>query len=113
MQEPYRTPPAIAQPCVGLMDRLGIGVPILSAPMAFAAGGALAAAVSRAGDWFGNPVNLAARLVAAAAPGQVLATSALRYKVPDWSAIALDPLSLKGFDDPVAAFDLRGGTLPG
>ena len=49
MQEPYRTPPAIAQPCVGLMDRLGIGVPILSAPMAFAAGGALAAAVSRAG----------------------------------------------------------------
>jgi len=65
------------------------------------------------GDYFGNPVNLAARLVAAAAPGQVLATSALRYKVPDWSAIALDPLTLKGFDDPVAAFDLRGGTLPG
>jgi len=65
------------------------------------------------GDYFGNPVNMAARLVAAAAPGQVLATSTLRHRLPDRPAIALDPLTLKGFADPVAAFDLRGGTLPG
>ncbi len=32
-----------------LTEKLGLGAPILSAPMAFAAGGALAAAVSRAG----------------------------------------------------------------
>ena len=64
------------------------------------------------GDYFGTPVNLAARLVAAAAPGQVLATAALRDRLPDWPAVALGPLTLKGFDDPVAAFDLREATLP-
>ena len=39
------------------------------------------------GDYFGNPVNLAARLVAAAAPGQILATSELRDELPDWPAV--------------------------
>ena len=33
-------------------------------------------AVQRAGDWFGTTVNLAARLVAAAGPGQVLVSEA-------------------------------------
>ncbi len=61
------------------------------------------------GDYFGNPVNLAARLVAAAAPGQILATSELREAMPDWPATAHGPLLLKGFDDPVTAFDMRGG----
>jgi class 3 adenylate cyclase len=65
------------------------------------------------GDYFGSPVNLAARLVAAAAPGQILAASALREKLPDWPAVAQDPLTLKGFDDPVIAFDLRAGDAAG
>jgi len=60
-----------------------------------------------AGDYFGTPVNLAARLVAAAAPGQVLACSDLRDLVPDRPAVALPPLTLKGFDEPVAAYDLH------
>lgn len=64
------------------------------------------------GDYFGNPVNLAARLVAAATPGQILADSALCEKLPDWPAVARDPLTLKGFAVPVAAFELRAGTLP-
>jgi class 3 adenylate cyclase len=64
------------------------------------------------GDYFGNPVNLAARLVAAATPGQILAASELHEKLPDWPAVAQGPLTLKGFDDPVTAFDLRTGTLP-
>ena len=51
------------------------------------------------GDYFGNPVNLAARLVAAAAPGQILADSALHDELPDWPAVAHGPLTLKGFDD--------------
>ncbi|SOJ55924.1 pH-sensitive adenylate cyclase [Mycobacterium simulans] len=59
------------------------------------------------GDYFGNPVNLAARLVAAAEPGQILAASELHDKLPDWPAAACGPLSLKGFDSPVTAFDLR------
>ncbi len=65
------------------------------------------------GDYFGNPVNLAARLVAAAGPGQVLAASELHDKLPDWPAIAHDPLMLKGFDAPVTAFELRGGSGDG
>ena len=39
------------------------------------------------GDYFGNPVNLAARLVAAATPGQVLASTDVRDELPDWPAI--------------------------
>ncbi|HYQ35396.1 MAG TPA: adenylate/guanylate cyclase domain-containing protein, partial [Mycobacterium sp.] len=61
------------------------------------------------GDYFGNPVNLAARLVAAAAPGQILADSALRDELPDRSAVAHGPLTLKGFDEPVTAYQLRLG----
>jgi adenylate cyclase len=59
------------------------------------------------GDYFGNPVNLAARLVAAAAPGQILASSDVRDQLPDWTAIPQEPLTLKGFDDPVLAYDLH------
>lgn len=62
------------------------------------------------GDYFGNPVNLAARLVAAAAPEQILATTELRLLLPDRPAVARGPLTLKGFDAPVAAFDLHAGT---
>ncbi len=58
------------------------------------------------GDYFGNPVNLAARLVAVAAPGQILAASALHDQLPDWPAVAHGPLTLKGFDAPVTAFAL-------
>ncbi|MFZ1178470.1 MAG: adenylate/guanylate cyclase domain-containing protein [Mycobacterium sp.] len=64
------------------------------------------------GDYFGNPVNLAARLVAAAAPGQILAASELRDKLPDWPAVAHGPLTLKGFDAPLTAFELRGRDTP-
>ena len=59
------------------------------------------------GDYFGNPVNLAARLVAAAAPGQILASTDVRDQLPDWTAIPQEPLTLKGFDDPVMAYDLH------
>jgi len=59
------------------------------------------------GDYFGNAVNLAARLVAAAAPGQILASTDVRDELTDWPAIPLDPLILKGFDSPVMAYDLH------
>jgi class 3 adenylate cyclase len=58
------------------------------------------------GDYFGNAVNLAARLVAAASPGQILAAAEVHEQLPDWSAIAQEPLQLKGFDEPVVAYDL-------
>ncbi len=59
------------------------------------------------GDYFGNAVNLAARLVAAAAPGQILAPAEVYEQLPDWPATAQEPLQLKGFDEPVVAYDLH------
>lgn len=59
------------------------------------------------GDYFGNAVNLAARLVAAASPGQILADGAVHEQLPEWPAIAQKPLQLKGFDEPVMAYDLH------
>ena len=62
------------------------------------------------GDYFGDVVNLAARLAAAASPGQILASSAVsRQRFRNVQAIAQDPLTLKGFDEPVVAFDMRRG----
>jgi class 3 adenylate cyclase len=62
--------------------------------------------LAMSGDYFGNAVNLAARLVAAAAPGQVLAAAELYEQLPDWPAITQEPLQLKGFDAPVIAYEL-------
>ncbi len=64
------------------------------------------------GDYFGVPVNLAARLVAAAAPGQILVASELHDKLPDQPAKPCGPLNLKGFDVPVTAFELLGKDAP-
>jgi class 3 adenylate cyclase len=58
------------------------------------------------GDYFGNAVNLAARLVAAAAPGQILAAVELYEQLPQWPAVVQEPLQLKGFDAPVIAYAL-------
>lgn len=58
------------------------------------------------GDYFGNPVNRAARLVAAAAPGQILLSAAIRELLPGLSTGAPAALSLKGFDEPVTAYAL-------
>jgi class 3 adenylate cyclase len=72
------------------------------------AGLAYGTALAINGDYFGNPVNLAARLVAAAAPGQILADCALHDQLPDWPTLAHGPLTLKGFEAPVPAFELCG-----
>ncbi|HYR13196.1 MAG TPA: adenylate/guanylate cyclase domain-containing protein, partial [Mycobacterium sp.] len=77
------------------------------AHMQVRAGLGYGAALAVGGDYFGNTVNLAARLVAAAEPGQILATSAVRDELPDWPAVVQDPLMLKGFDEPVTAYDLH------
>lgn len=61
------------------------------------------------GDYFGTPVNLAARLVSVAAPGQILAAADVRDVLPDRPATRLDPLILKGFEGPVMAYDLHVG----
>ncbi len=59
------------------------------------------------GDYFGNAVNLAARLVAAAEPEQILATGEVHTALTDWRGEPVAPLALRGFDEPVQAYALH------
>jgi class 3 adenylate cyclase len=73
------------------------------------AGVAAGYAIPRDGDYFGPAVNLAARLVGAASPGEVLvdqavATAAMEHELAIESA---GEYALKGFDEPVAASRFR------
>jgi len=61
--------------------------------------------LARGGDYFGSTVNLAARLVDQAVPGEVLLTAELAANAP----MAVEPggrRMLKGFADPVAVSSL-------
>ena len=75
------------------------------------AGLALGPALSRAGDWYGAPVNLASRVTDRARPGSVLATKELRDATGEdglrWS-FAGDK-RLKGIRDTVPLFRARAG----
>jgi adenylate cyclase len=71
-------------------------------------GMASGAALSRAGDWYGRPVNLASRVTSIARPGSVLATRDVRDAVGDayrWSPAGAR--SLKGVDGPVRLYRAR------
>jgi adenylate cyclase len=76
------------------------------------AGVASGTAVSRAGDWFGSPVNLASRVTGVARPGAVLAAESVREALADtggfsWSFAG--PRHLKGIKDEVKLFRARRG----
>ncbi|TRW80928.1 adenylate/guanylate cyclase domain-containing protein [Mycolicibacterium sp. 018/SC-01/001] len=67
-------------------------------------------AVSREGDWFGSPVNLAARVTGAARPGSVLVAESTREAIGDderfrWSFAGAR--HLKGFKADVKLFRAR------
>jgi len=66
------------------------------------AGVTVGTALALDGDYFGPIVNLAARLVAVAEPGQVLASDPVVERLGDRrTTIPLGPQQLRGFDDPV------------
>ena len=72
------------------------------------AGAALGLALPRAGDWFGQPVNLASRITAIARPGSVLAEQKVRDSVGDaygWSSAG--ERRLRGIREPVLLFRAR------
>lgn len=74
------------------------------------AGLAYGSAVSRAGDWFGSPVNTASRVTSIARPGAVLVSEAARDSVGDddrfrWSAAG--SRHLRGIADSVRLFRAR------
>lgn len=76
------------------------------------AGVASGPAVSRVGDWFGSPVNLASRVTAVARPGTVLAVESVRAELGDapgfgWSFAGAR--HLKGIRDEVSLFRVRRG----
>src|SRR5262249_10262190 len=61
------------------------------------------------GDWFGTPVNEAARLCAAARPGQTLTNEGVRSLVGSRGSFAfraVGPLGVKGLPNPVAAVEV-------
>jgi adenylate cyclase len=67
-------------------------------------------AVSRAGDWFGSPVNLASRVTSAARPGSVLVAQAAYEQISDddqftWSFARAR--HLKGIKDDVKLYRAR------
>jgi adenylate cyclase len=71
-------------------------------------GMALGAALSRAGDWFGRPVNLASRITSIAHPGSLLAERALRDTARSayrWSYAG--ERRLRGIREPVSLFRAR------
>jgi adenylate cyclase len=72
------------------------------------AGIAIGAALSRAGDWFGRPVNLASRITQIARPGSLLAEREVRESAPDsyrWSYAG--ERRLRGIREPVPLFRAR------
>jgi adenylate cyclase len=74
------------------------------------AGVAVGPALSRAGDWFGRPVNLASRITSIARPGSLLAEREVRESARDgyrWSFAG--ERRLRGIRDPVPLF--RGRRL--
>lgn len=71
-------------------------------------------ALSRAGDWFGRPVNLASRITQIARPGSVLAERGVHHAAAEgyrWSY--LGQRRLRGLRDPVVLFRARRLSAPG
>jgi adenylate cyclase len=69
---------------------------------------AIGAALSRAGDWFGRPVNLASRITQIARPGSLLAEREVRELAHDtyrWSYAG--ERRLRGIREPVPLFRAR------
>ncbi len=76
------------------------------------AGVAAGSAVSRAGDWFGSPVNAASRVTGVARPGSVLAAESVRDAVGDAAGFSWSFASarhLKGIKGDVRLFRVRRG----
>ncbi|MGU3498703.1 adenylate cyclase regulatory domain-containing protein [Mycobacterium sp. C31M] len=96
--EPY---PLVETLIVLLDEAAGCGLP----PMR--GGVTMGRAVSRAGDWFGSPVNVASRVVGLAEPGSVLVAEPARELIGDvaglvWNSIGRQ--SLRGVAAEVELF---------
>jgi class 3 adenylate cyclase len=77
--------------------------------IAVRAGLAFGNVTSRQGDYFGSPVNLAARLVAFASRGTILVADALAMRVSaaEWDLGEEKVLDVRGFPQPIVARSLK------
>jgi adenylate cyclase len=69
-------------------------------------------AVSRAGDWFGSPVNVASRVTGVARPGTVLVADSVWEAVSDtgeFQGSFASARRLKGIKNDVKLFRVRRG----
>jgi adenylate cyclase len=76
------------------------------------AGIASGSAVSRAGDWFGSPVNMASRVTSVSRPGAVLAAESVRDELGDDSGFSWSfagARRLKGIKGEVKLYRARRG----
>jgi adenylate cyclase len=124
-----RVASAAAEPPVRLIKTIGdaamfvspdsgalvaVGLAVLAAAAAaelpsLRAGIAHGPAIERAGDFYGNTVNLASRITGSARPGSVLCTREIRDACPDrfdWSSAGRH--RLKGVKGPMSLFRARG-----
>lgn len=72
--------------------------------------------VEDGGDIFGDAVNTAARIADLANPGEILVTRAVHDVLPDRLrdlAQGVQPVSVKGKQDPIELFGIRQGEAPG
>jgi adenylate cyclase len=93
---------AVALDLLDASDAEGAGFPRLR--VGLAAGSAL----SRAGDWYGRPVNVASRVTQIARPGSVLATREVRDAAAQsyrWSSAGAR--SIKGLPELVRLYRAR------
>lgn len=98
------SPEGLAQAVHGLIVR----VAELEATLPVRAGMAAGDVVVRAGDYFGPAVNLAARILQLALPGEVLAEPTLALRLgSSWEVQAGAPQQVKGIDESVVPYVVR------
>jgi class 3 adenylate cyclase len=62
--------------------------------------------LNRDGDYYGSVVNLAARLVGLAEPGEILLSEAAAAAADQTAVVPIGPVEVKGFPVPVPVFRL-------
>ncbi len=95
-----------AEDGVRIAEALAAGLPGAEHLPAVRVGAACGEVLNRDGDYYGSVVNLAARLAALAEPGEVLVDARLAEIAGADAFVALDPVEVKGFPDPVTAYRL-------
>ena len=99
------SPDGLARAAHGVIVRLEE----LEAALPVRVGMAAGDVVVRAGDYFGPAVNLAARLLELALPGEVLAEPVLASRLGAlWEVDAREPQQVKGIAEPVVPYVVRG-----